>query len=71
MCMTLTLGRDVVSYTMSPRPGPRRPAIAVRLSAAGLAHVDQLAKTSGVTRSEMIRRMLAYAATRMPKGWKP
>jgi len=55
-----------------PRPGPRRPLVAIRLSERGIAHIDQRAKeeTDG-SRSEMMRRMLAYAAGRMPKGWKP
>jgi hypothetical protein len=55
-----------------PRPGPRRPLVALRISAQGLAHIDQRAadEAEGV-RSEMIRRMLAYAALHMPKGWMP
>jgi len=55
-----------------PRPGPRRPLVAIRLSEQGIAHIDQRAKdeADGV-RSEMIRRMLAYAAQHMPKGWQP
>ena len=55
-----------------PRPGPRRPLVAIRLSESGIAHIDQraAAEADGV-RSEMIRRMLAYAALHMPKGWRP
>lgn len=29
------------------------------------------AEAANVGKSEMIRRMLAYAALKMPKGWKP
>lgn len=54
-----------------PRPGPRRPLVALRMSDEGVAHVDKLAAAAAVTRSEMIRRMLAYAAAKMPRGWKP
>ena len=55
-----------------PRPGPRRPLVAIRLSEQGIAHIDQRAaeEAEGI-RSEMIRRMLAYAAQHMPKGWQP
>jgi hypothetical protein len=53
-----------------PRPGPRRPLVAIRLSESDIAHIDQRAEeeAEGV-RSEMIRRMLAYASKHMPKGW--
>lgn len=54
-----------------PRPGPRRPLVALRMSDEGIAHVDKLAAEAAVNRSEMIRRMLAFAALKMPKGWKP
>lgn len=61
-----------------PRPGPRRPVTALRLSVEGLAHIDRRALEEGLTirggepnRSEMIRLMLAYASAHMPKGWRP
>jgi len=54
-----------------PRPGPRRPLVAIRLSDEGIAHVDKLAEEQGVNRSEMIRRMVAFASAKMPKGWAP
>jgi Ribbon-helix-helix protein, copG family len=54
-----------------PRPGPRRPLIAVRLSDNGIQHIDYLAEARGVTRSEMIRIMLAFAALKMPRDWQP
>ncbi len=57
---------------MSPRPGPRRPLVAIKLSQSGIEHIDQRAEVEADgNRSEMIRRMLAYAAAHMPKGWKP
>ncbi len=52
-----------------PRPGPRRPLVAIRLSDEGIAHIDQRAEKQGVNRSEMVRRMLAYAAQHMPPAW--
>lgn len=57
---------------LMPRPGPRRPLIALRLGTDGLAHIHQRAvnETDG-NQSEMIRRMLAYATTHMPRGWVP
>lgn len=55
-----------------PRPGPRRPLVALRLSEQGIEHIEQRAteETAG-NFSEMARRMLAYAAVHMPKGWVP
>lgn len=50
-----------------PRPGPRRPLVAIRLSQTGIDHIDQRAKDANVNRSEMIRRMLTYANEYMPK----
>lgn len=69
MSNTMSPG-EIVLDTM-PRPGPRRPITAVRLSTDGLKFIDRRAEQEGVNRSEMIRRMLAYAAQNMPKGWKP
>jgi predicted DNA binding CopG/RHH family protein len=54
-----------------PRPGPRRPLVAIRLSEQDIAAIDQRATEAGVTRSEMMRRMLAYAAAHMPAKRKP
>lgn len=48
-----------------PRPGPRRPYVAFRASEAGLAWIDEQAESRGVSRSEMIRLMLAYAKDNM------
>lgn len=56
---------------MSPRPGPPKPTITIRLSEAGIANLDELAAREGVDRSEVMRRMLNYAARNMPQGWKP
>jgi metal-responsive CopG/Arc/MetJ family transcriptional regulator len=49
----------------------REQFVGVRLTRAGTEHVDQRAEKAGVSRSEMIRRMLAYAAAKMPEGWTP
>jgi len=47
---------------MSPRPGPRRLYVGVRLSPAGLEAIEKLAaaETDG-NLSEMIRKLLAEA----------
>lgn len=45
--------------------------VGVRIADTGIAHIDKLAEAEKVERSEMVRRMLAYAARHMPKGWKP
>jgi metal-responsive CopG/Arc/MetJ family transcriptional regulator len=45
--------------------------IALRLSAEDIATVDERARRDAVNRSEMIRRMVAYALGHMPQGWRP
>ena len=53
---------------MSPRPGPRRPLIAIRLSESGLSYIDELAEEEADgNRSEMIRHLLAEAVTARQK----
>ena len=42
---------------------PRRVLVGFRISPAGLDAIDQLAATTGVDRSEMIRRLLSEALT--------
>lgn len=61
-----------------PRSGPRRPTFTFRISAAGIAWLDQRALDEGLAirggepnRSEMLRLALAYASVHMPKGWRP
>jgi hypothetical protein len=54
-----------------PKEKEPRVTIAVRVSAAGLRAVDERAEDEDRSRSEMVRRMLAYAVWKMPKGWKP
>lgn len=61
-----------------PRPGPRRPLVALRMSTDGTEWVDQRAIEEGLlrgdgspNRSEMIRLALKFAAAKMPKGWRP
>lgn len=49
----------------------REQFVGVRLTTAGTEHIDQRAERAGVGRSEMIRRMLAYASAKMPEGWTP
>ena len=43
-----------------PRPGPRREAVAVRMSDTGRERLDTLAAEWGVSRSEVVRRVLAH-----------
>lgn len=56
---------------MSPRQGPRRPTVTFRISTSGIGAIDSRAVEESVERSELIRRLLAYAMWKMPKGWKP
>ena len=58
---------------MSPRPGPRRPSVTIRLTESGRQLIDAMAKLEEVTRSEMIRALLAEAvkARQSKKGVKP
>lgn len=56
---------------MSPRTGPRRPTVTFRLAEDAIAFIAARAAEEGIQRSEMIRKMLTYAARHMPKGWKP
>jgi hypothetical protein len=55
--------------TTANRKRPR--FVGAWLSESGFEAVDVRAKTEGVSRSDMLRRMLAYAAWKMPKGWRP
>lgn len=48
-----------------PRPGPRRPYVALRLDAAALAWVDEQAAARGLNRSQMLRLMLSFAQEQM------
>ncbi len=63
---------------MMARPGPRRPMVGIKLSEQDIDHIDARAReeiplkgNGQPNRSEMIRRMLAYASAHMPTGWKP
>lgn len=54
-----------------PATGPT-PSRSIRLSDEDIAAVDRrAAEEAEGERSEMIRRLLAYATPRMPKNWKP
>lgn len=54
---------------MANRKRPR--FVGVWLSESGAARITERAEVEKVSKSEMLRRMLAYAALKMPKGWKP
>lgn len=61
-----------LSYTVYvDREREPRVTIAVRISAGGLRAIDERAEDEDRSRSEMVRRMLAYAVWKMPKGWRP
>lgn len=49
-----------------PRPGPPRPTITIRLHQSGIDRLDQLAAAQNLTRSELVRRILAQAIRRLP-----
>lgn len=54
----------------------KRPLLGIRLSEEAIAIIDRMAADASteddtVTRSEQARRMLAFAAKKMPKGWTP
>lgn len=52
-----------------PRPGPRRQAVGVRLSAPGLARVQELAdRETGGNLSQMVRRLLTEALLTRDQG---
>jgi hypothetical protein len=53
-----------------PRPGPAKQMVGVRLSAPGLAWLDEMAAERGVDRSAVIRLCLLYAQQHMPRGWQ-
>lgn len=45
--------------------------LGVWLSASAKDAIDAEAKAGNTSRSETVRRMLAYAVWKMPKGWRP
>jgi len=45
--------------------------VGVWLSEPGARAVTDRAESEKTSKSEMVRRMLAYATLKMPKGWKP
>ena len=54
---------------MANRSRPR--FVGVWLSESHADRIALFAEREKVTKSEMLRRMLAYATLKMPKGWKP
>lgn len=48
-----------------------RTKVAVRLAQSGVDHIDALAAERGIDRSEMVRRMLGYAAKQIAAGRAP
>lgn len=54
-----------------PRPGPRMPQLSFRMPAGEIEAVEQVAGRERVSKSEAARLLMAYAAPRMPEGWRP
>jgi hypothetical protein len=52
-----------------PRPGPRRPLIAVRLRQDEIDWLDTVAAQREANRSETLRLALAYAREHMPRDY--
>lgn len=48
-----------------------RVMLTARISKAGIERIKEMAEADSVERSEMVRRMLAFAARNMPRGWTP
>jgi hypothetical protein len=60
------------------RTGPRRTLVACKLTDDGISWLDERALAEGFTirggeanRSEMMRLAFAFAAAKMPAGWRP
>jgi len=51
-----------------PAKPSNRQSVTVRLSSVGVERIDVLAAERGVDRSEMVRRLLAYAVTQAARG---
>lgn len=45
--------------------------VGVWLGDVGKNNLDSLAQREGLSKSEALRLMLAYATRQMPKGWRP
>lgn len=54
-------GRDKSRHT---------PAVAMRVQREWIGRVDERARLEGVTRSELMRRMLMFGSAHMPAGWR-
>lgn len=68
--LRITRLRRSATLLYVPRVGNRQ-LIALRMSPSGIDYIDTLAGARGISRSEMIRIMIAYASTHMPRDWKP
>jgi metal-responsive CopG/Arc/MetJ family transcriptional regulator len=62
--LAMTIGKAL------PRPGPRRPLVAVRLTTEEITAVDHLAEQRGVSRSDVIRDAIQreVAVSRLTPG---
>lgn len=61
--------RRTVSDNARQRRTRRTARLDVRLGANGSAAIDRRATEEGLDRSEVSRRLLAYACAHMPRGW--
>jgi hypothetical protein len=60
-----------VHYTVDVAEAEARVTIAVRVSKSALKMIDEMAEREDRSRSDVIRRLLAYGVWKMPPGWRP
>jgi hypothetical protein len=53
----------------TPKQEPRGEVRSLRFRKGGIAAVQQIADRDGISWTEAARRMLKFAALRMPAGW--
>lgn len=53
------------------QPTHTKTVLCARVSRDGYVYVQKLAEEQDVSISHMTRRMLLYAAAKMPRDWKP
>ena len=53
-----------------PRTGPRRPSVTIRISQQGVDFLDHWAERQDLSRSELVRRILASAINAEQRKWE-
>lgn len=56
---------------MSPRKGPRRPVLSVRIDPDQQQWFDERAAADEIKPADLGRRIVEYARRHMPPGWLP